>query len=269
MKLPVNLFKKKLASDAVQLGLWSALAEPYAAEILATAGYDWLLIDGEHAPNDLRQVLLQLQAIAPYATHPIVRPVNDDPALIKQYLDVGVQTLLVPMVETGEQARSIVMATRYPPHGIRGVGSSLARASRWNAVDQYLQHAADELCLLLQVENQRGMHHMDEIAAVDGVDGVFFGPADLSASLGHLGQPNHPAVRAAIEGGIRRVRAMGKAAGVLATDPAVADFYISCGASFVGVGADTTLLMRSAIALRARFDRGAEGQARGSADSAY
>lgn len=253
MKLPVNTFKRSLSESRAQIGLWLALADPYTAELLATTGYDWLLVDGEHAPNDLRQVLSQLQAIAPYATHPIVRPVNSDPALIKQYLDVGVQTLLVPMVESGAQARSIVQATQYPPYGIRGVGSGLARASRWNAVDDYLQHAQHELCLLLQVENQAGMTQLDDIAGTDGVDGVFFGPADLSASLGYLGQPNHPEVRAMIEEGIRRVRSLGKAAGVLATDPVIADAYIASGANFVGVGADTTLLVKSAKALRSRF----------------
>lgn len=197
--------------------------------------------------------MLQLQAIAPYATHPIVRPVSSDPALIKQYLDIGVQTLLVPMVESGGQAHSIVMATRYPPSGIRGVGAGLARASRWNGVDDYLRQAEKELCLLLQVENQAGMTHLDDIAAVDGVDGVFFGPADLSASLGYLGQMDHPEVRRMIEDGIRRVRGAGKAAGVLATDPVVAKHYIACGASFVGVGTDTTLLVKGAIQLRSDF----------------
>jgi 4-hydroxy-2-oxoheptanedioate aldolase len=253
MKLPVNLFKQQLAAGQAQVGLWLALADPYAAEVLATIGYDWLLIDGEHAPNDLRQVLAQLQAVAPYASHPIVRPVTGDAALIKQYLDIGVQTLLVPMVETGEQAIALVQATRYPPHGIRGVGSGLARVSRWNGVDNYLQVAQQEQCLLVQVENQSGLRHLDEIAAVDGVDGVFFGPADLSASLNLLGQPNHPEVRGLIEDGIRRVRGQGKAAGVLATEPAVADHYLACGANFVAVGTDTGLLVKSAMTLRSHF----------------
>jgi len=268
MNLPVNTFKRGLGEPRPQIGLWLAFADAYVAEALSTADYDWLLLDGEHAPNDLRNVLEQLQAIAAYQTHPIVRPVNSDPALIKQYLDIGVQTLLVPMVDSGEQARAIVQATQYPPKGIRGVGSSLARASRWNAIGDYLHRAQDELCVLVQVESQAGMAELDAIAQTDGVDGVFFGPADLSASLGFLGQPNHPDVRAMIEDGIRRVRALGKAAGVLATDQAVAHAYIECGANFVGVGVDTTLLVRSAKALRAQF-AGASATDTNSAGSAY
>ncbi len=251
-----NQFKRVLAAGTPQFGLWLGLADAYCAEIAAGAGFDWLLIDGEHAPNDLRSILAQLQAVAPYPSHPIVRPVVGDAAVIKQMLDIGAQTLLVPMVESAEQAAALVAATRYPPRGVRGVGSALARASRWGAMPRYIQEADGEVCLLLQVESRRGLDQLDAIAAVDGVDGVFFGPADLSASLGHPGEPGHPTVRAAIEDGILRVTSAGKAPGVLATDEALARAYLAKGALFVGVGVDTTLYARAAGALAARFRDG-------------
>lgn len=188
MDLPINTFKKNLKTRP-QIGLWVGLAEGYGAEIAATAGFDWLLLDGEHAPNDLRAVLAQLQAVAPYHSHPIVRPATGDAVLIKQLLDIGTQTLLVPMVENAEQARQLVRATRYPPHGIRGVGAALARASRWNTVPDYLNRADEEICLLLQVETPTALQNLDEIAAVEGVDGVFIGPADLSASMAIAATP--------------------------------------------------------------------------------
>ncbi|MFD1626242.1 4-hydroxy-2-oxoheptanedioate aldolase [Azospirillum griseum] len=254
MKTPENAFKRALAAGTPQFGLWLGLADPYCAEIAAGAGFDWLLIDGEHAPNDLRSVLAQLQAIAAYpGSHPIVRPVIGDTAIIKQTLDLGAQTLLIPMVDTAEQAAALVAATRYPPDGVRGVGSALARASRWTRVPNYLDEADGEICLLVQVESVRGLENLDAIAAVPGVDGVFFGPSDLSASMGLRGQPNHPTVRAAIEDGMARVRRAGKAPGVLATDEAVARAYLAAGALFVGVGVDATLYARATSALAARF----------------
>jgi 4-hydroxy-2-oxoheptanedioate aldolase len=252
-ELPVNVFKRALRAGRPQIGLWVGLADAYVAELLATAGFDWLLIDGEHAPNDLREVLAQLQAIAPYPSHAIVRPVQEDPALIKQYLDIGVQTLLVPMIDTAEQAARVVAATRYPPKGIRGVGSSLARASRWNHIEGYLHKADEELCVLLQVESVQALKNLDAIAAVDGVDGVFFGPSDLSASMGLIGQPGNPAVQSAIADGIAKVRRAGKAAGILATDPQLARHYLGLGAMFVAVGVDTTLLASAARKLAASF----------------
>jgi 4-hydroxy-2-oxoheptanedioate aldolase len=253
MTAPANSFKRALAQERRQIGLWAALADPYVTELLAGTGFDWLLIDGEHAPNDLRSTLAQLQAVAPYATHPIVRPVRNDSAIIKQLLDIGAQTLLIPMIENADDARSAVAATRYPPLGIRGVGSALARASRWNGVSDYLQTAADELCVLVQVETAHALAQLDAIAAVEGVDGVFFGPADLSASMGLLGQPGAPAVREAICKGIRTIRARGLGAGVLAADPAIATEYIDAGATFVAVGSDAALLARGASDLAARF----------------
>ena len=251
-----NPFKHALAGRRPQIGLWLGLADAYCAEICAGAGFDWLLIDGEHAPNDVRSTLAQLQALAPYPAAPVVRPPVGETHLIKQYLDLGVQTLLVPMVDTPEQARQLVQATRYPPQGIRGVGSALARASRWNAVPDYLARANDEICLLVQVESRRGLEHLDEIAAVDGVDGVFIGPADLSASLGHLGNPGHPEVTAAIEDALTRTIRAGKAAGLLSADERLARRALDLGATFVAVGVDTTLLARAARTLAASFRDG-------------
>ncbi|HDY6491325.1 TPA: 4-hydroxy-2-oxoheptanedioate aldolase, partial [Pseudomonas aeruginosa] len=229
MDLPVNRFKQRLRSGEAQIGLWLGLADPYCAELAANAGFDWLLLDGEHAPNDLRSLLGQLQALAPYPGQPVIRPVQGDTALIKQLLDIGAQTLLVPMVDSAAQAEGLVRAVRYPPAGVRGVGSALARASRWNSVAEYLNHADEQMCLLVQVENLEGLANLDAIAAVEGVDGVFIGPADLSAAMGHRGNPGHPEVQAAIEDAIRRIRAAGKAAGILSADEALARRYLELG----------------------------------------
>ncbi len=253
MSLPHNPFKRALAEGRPQFGLWAALADAYVTELLATAGFDWLLIDNEHAPNDVRSTLSQLQAVAAYASHPVVRPVRSDSALIKQLLDIGVQTLLLPMIDTAEQAADAVAATRYPPQGIRGVGSALARASRWNRIPDYLHTAAEELCVVVQVETVQGMENLAAIAAVDGVDGVFFGPSDLSASMGLLGKPGDASVRDAICKGIAKVRDAGKAAGVLAPDPGIAAEYLAAGATFVAVGTDTGLLSRAAADLAASY----------------
>lgn len=253
MQMPVNSFKAALRRGDTQLGLWAGLADATAVEALAGVGFHWLLLDAEHAPNDVRSVLSQLRAVAPYPVHPVVRPPQADVAIVKQFLDIGAQTLLIPMVDTAEQARCMVRAMRYPPEGVRGVGAALARASRWNQVERYLEVADGEMCLLVQAESKLALHNLEAIAAVEGVDGVFFGPADLSASLGYRGQPAHPAVRQAISDGIARVRAAGKAAGVLATDRALAQAYLQAGASFVAVGVDTTLLVRAAADLLQAF----------------
>ncbi|MFV3091106.1 4-hydroxy-2-oxoheptanedioate aldolase [Pseudomonas sp. GW6] len=253
MDMPINTFKQRLQSGQAQIGLWLGLADPYCAELAANAGFDWLLIDGEHAPNDLRGLLGQLQAVAPYASQPVIRPVIGDTALIKQILDIGAQTLLVPMVESAEQARELVRAIHYPPSGVRGVGSALARASRWNSIPGYLDKADAQMCLLVQIENLDGLAKLDEIVAVDGVDGVFIGPADLSASMGHRGNPGHPDVQAAIEDAIVRIGKAGKAAGILSADQTLARRYIELGAKFVAVGVDTTVLMRGLQTLAATF----------------
>jgi len=258
MERAENRFKRALAEGKPQFGLWAALADAYVIELLATAGFDWLLIDNEHAPNDVRSTLAQLQAVSAYRSHPVVRPVKSDTALIKQLLDIGAQTLLLPMIDTEAQAQEAVAATRYPPQGVRGVGSALARASRWNRVPDYLHSASEDVCVLVQVETLAGMANLRAIANVEGVDGVFFGPADLSASMGFLGKPGEPAVREAIRAGIRTVRDAGKAAGVLAPDRAFAQEYLDAGATFVAVGTDTGLLSRAAADLAASYVRHAE-----------
>ncbi|WP_454862658.1 4-hydroxy-2-oxoheptanedioate aldolase [Paraburkholderia fungorum] len=248
-----NCFKRELTRGAVQFGLWAALSDAYVTEVLATAGFDWLLIDNEHAPNDIRSTLAQLQAVAGYRSQAVVRPVKSDAAIIKQLLDIGAQTLLLPMINTEEEAREAVAATRYPPDGVRGVGSALARASRWNRIPDYLGTAARDLCVLVQVETVVGLDNLQAIASVEGVDGVFFGPADLSASMGLLGKPGAPKVREVIRDGIGAVRKLGKAAGVLAPDRAFADEYIAAGATFVAVGTDTGLLSTAAGQLAASY----------------
>lgn len=253
MRTPANRFKQALAAPGAQIGLWLGLADPYTAELCATTGFDWLLIDGEHGPNDLRSMLGALQAVAPYPSHPVLRIPHGDTVLIKQVLEIGATTLLVPMVESAAQARELVRATRYPPWGVRGVGSGLARSSRWSAHPDYLHEADDGICLLVQVETASALAQLDEIAAVDGVDGVFIGPADLSASMGHLGNPGHPEVRQAIDAAIDRILAAGKAPGILAVDETLARHYIALGARFVAVGVDATLLARAARALAGRF----------------
>lgn len=252
-----NAFKDALKAGRPQIGLWLGLCSSYSAELLAGAGFDWLLIDGEHAPNNVPTVLTQLQAIAPYPSQPVVRPSWNDPVQIKQLLDVGAQTLLVPMVQNAEEARLAVRATRYPPAGIRGVGSALARASRWNRVPDYIHRANDAMCVLVQIETREALKNLPQILDVDGVDGVFIGPADLSADMGHGGNPQHPEVQAAIEDAIQQIRQAGKAPGILMANEQLAKRYLELGALFVAVGVDTTLLARGAEALAARFTHNA------------
>jgi 4-hydroxy-2-oxoheptanedioate aldolase len=254
--IPRNTFRDALRAGRPQLGLWVGLADANAAEALAATGYDWLLLDGEHAPNDPRSVLTQLRALAPYPVHPVVRPVQGDVALIKQYLDIGAQTLLVPMVDSAEQAALMVRAMRYPPDGLRGMGAALARASRWNQIPDYVHLANEQMCLLVQAETTLAIDNLAAIAAVGGVDGVFFGPADLSASMGLRGQPGHPDVQRVLLDGIATVRAAGKAPGILMADPQVARQYLDAGALFVAIGVDTTLLVRAASELIRGFRPG-------------
>lgn len=256
MQTPFNAFKQALARGERQIGLWLALADGYSAELCATCGFDWLLIDGEHAPNELRTMLCALQSIAAYPSHPVVRIPKGDDALIKQVLELGATTLMVPMVETPEQARQLVRAMRYPPQGIRGVGSAIARSARWSQYPNYLHEANERVSLIVQLETREALSRVDEIAAVDGVDGVFIGPADLSASFGLLGQPAHPSVKAAIEEGIRAILRAGKAPGILCADEALARHYIDVGARFVAIGVDTSLLVKAATALASRFREG-------------
>ncbi|ALL36404.1 2,4-dihydroxyhept-2-ene-1,7-dioic acid aldolase [Serratia marcescens] len=251
-----NHFKRALQEKRPQIGLWLGLCSSYSAELLAGAGFDWLLIDGEHAPNNVQTVLGQLQAVAPYPSQPVVRPPWNDAVIIKQLLDVGAQTLLIPMIQNAEQARDAVRATRYPPHGVRGVGSALARASRWNRVPDYLQQADEQMCVLVQIETREAVKNLDAILQVEGVDGVFIGPADLSADMGFAGNPLHPEVQRTIDDAIARIRAAGKAPGILMANKALAQRYLEAGALFVAVGVDTTLLARAAEALADEFKQG-------------
>ena len=243
-----NAFKDALKAGRPQIGLWLGLTSSYSAELLAGAGFDWLLIDGEHAPNSVQTILTQLQAIAPYPSQPVVRPSWNDPVQIKQLLDIGAQTLLVPMVQNADEARLAVKATRY--------------ASRWNRVPDYLHQANDAICVLVQIETREALNNLPQILDVEGVDGVFIGPADLSADMGFSGNPQHPEVQAAIEHAIRQIRAAGKAPGILMASEPLAKRYLELGALFVAVGVDTTLLARGAEALAARF--GEEKTAQGS-----
>jgi len=253
MPAPKNPFKAALRENRFQLGLWVALASPYAAEVVAGSGYDWLLIDGEHAPNDLPLLSTQYQAIAGRGSHPIVRLSVGDTALIKQVLDTGVQTLLIPMVDNAQQARELVRAVRYPPQGVRGVGAALGRATNFGRIADYLGNANEEICLLLQIESRAGLNAIDEIAALDGVDGLFVGPADLAADMGHLGNPGHPEVHAAIVDAFARIKSAGKARGIMTLDLAQAHDYRALGADFMAIGTDVTLLVSATERLRREF----------------
>ncbi|MCS2608297.1 HpcH/HpaI aldolase family protein [Halomonas dongshanensis] len=247
MQIPTNTFKRALETYAPLWGCWAGFASGYATEIIAGTGFDWLLIDGEHAPNTLPTILAQLQAVAAYPTAPVVRCVNHDPALIKQLLDIGTQTLMVPMVESAEQAAALVRATRYPPHGIRGVGGGVVRATRWDGVDDYLNKAADSLCLIVQVESPKGVEQVEAIAATEGVDAVFVGPADLSVGMGYPGNPSHPEVQTAIRKVIETVKAAGKPVGILAPMEEDARRYQSLGCQFIAVGIDISLMRQGAL----------------------
>ncbi|MDR2213785.1 MAG: 4-hydroxy-2-oxoheptanedioate aldolase [Pseudomonadales bacterium] len=252
MQLPRNHFKQALREGRAQIGLWCTLSSAYAAEALAGAGFDWLLIDTEHSPNDVLTVLPQLQALAAYPVSPVVRPASNDAVLIKRYLDIGAQTLLIPYVQNAAEAQAAVAALRYPPHGIRGV-SALTRATGFGRVVNYGARAESELCLLVQVETAAALDQLEAIAATEGIDGVFIGPADLAASLGYIGQPNHPAVIAAVEDALGRLSQLGKPAGILTTDPTFARRCLALGALFTAVGVDAALLVKAADALARDF----------------
>jgi 4-hydroxy-2-oxoheptanedioate aldolase len=253
MPAPHNAFKQALRDRRPQIGLWLALANPYTTEISAGAGFDWLLLDAEHAPNDIPLLVAQLQAMKGAASHAVIRPAVGETAVIKQLLDIGAQTLLVPMVESGAQAAQLVKATRYPPHGVRGVGAALARASNFGRIRDYLPTADEQICLLLQVESRAGLARLDEIAATEGVDGVFIGPADLAADMGQLGNPGALEVQEAVAAAITRVQELGKAAGILTGDQTLATRYLELGATFVAIGNDVTLLAGATTKLLADF----------------
>ncbi|NMD61393.1 UNVERIFIED_ORG: 2,4-dihydroxyhept-2-enedioate aldolase [Nocardia globerula] len=251
--MATNQWAELLRGDRAQFGMWIASGNAYSAEICAGAGLDWLMLDQEHVPNDIRSTLAQLQAIAPYPVEVLVRPASGDPVAIKQLLDIGAVNLIVPMVESADEAVRLVAATRYPPLGIRGVGSALARASRWNRISDYLITADDGITLTVQVESLDGLKALEAIASTAGIDAVFIGPADLAASMGYLGKPEHPEVVSTIEQAISTIVACGKVAGVNAFNETIARRYVSAGARFVLVGADVTLLARGSENLATQY----------------
>ena len=252
MNLPHNAFKAAILAGRQQVGLWCMLPGGFLTEALAGAGFDWLLLDTEHSPSDVLEVLPQLQAAAAYDVSTVVRPASNDPVLIKRLLDLGAQSLLIPYVQSVAAAEAAVAAVRYPPAGIRGV-AGLTRASRFGRVKNYAKHAETEICLLVQVETRQALDAIEDIAAVDGVDGIFIGPGDLSASLGHAGELFHPTVVAAVEGAIKRVHAAGKPAGVLTYDLDFARRCMELGSLFTAVGADLSVLLRGVERLAGEF----------------
>lgn len=255
MDLPRNTFKHAIKAGRQQIGLWCSLASHVSVEIVAGSGFDWLLLDTEHSPNEIPQVLSQLQAVMENGVHPIVRPAWNDMVLIKRFLDMGVQTLLLPVVNTAEEAAAAVAATRYPPRGVRGFSGG-SRSSRFGRIKDYHTRCEEEICVLVQVETQKGLDNLDAIVATEGVDGVFIGPGDLSAAIGYVGDQNNPAVVKTIIGMIKRIRAGGKAAGILTPDEGLARRYMEAGTTFTAVGADSGLLARQSEALARRFKSG-------------
>lgn len=250
----MNRWVRRIRPGRPRFGMWLASGSAYVAEICAGSGIDWVLLDQEHAPNDVLSTLAQLQVLAGYPdVDVLVRPPSADPVTIKRLLDIGAQNIIVPMIDDPVAAAAVVAATRYPPAGIRGVGSALARASRWNRISDYLSTADASVSLTVQVETVAGMEQLSDIADVDGVDAVFIGPADLAASMGRLGQPEHPEVVDAIEGALATIVGHGKAAGVNAFNETIARRYVAAGASFVLVGADVGLLARGAEQLVDRY----------------
>jgi 4-hydroxy-2-oxoheptanedioate aldolase len=252
MDLPKNAFKAALKAKKTQIGLWCSIPSNYTAELLAGAGFDWLLLDTEHTPIDIETVITQLQAVAPYPVTPIVRVPWNDRVTIKRYLDIGIQTLLIPQVDTVEEAKAAVAHTRFPDAGVRGVAGS-TRASRFGRVKNYHVNAHNEICTIIQVESRAALDHIEAMAAIDGIDGIFIGPADLHASLGYLGERAHKDIMPMIDDALARIAKAGKAAGILTDSEENARRWMKCGASFVGVGSDVGLLAKSADALAAKF----------------
>jgi 4-hydroxy-2-oxoheptanedioate aldolase len=247
-----NAFKRALQKRELQIGLWSSLCSNLAAEIIAHSGFDWIVLDTEHSPNEVPDLVSQLQAMGKGTASPVVRAAWNDTVLIKRILDIGAQSILLPYVQTAEEAGRAVAAVRYPPRGVRGV-SAASRASNFGRVKEYLKKADEEICLLVQVETSAALEQLESISSIEGVDGVFIGPADLSASLGHLGDPQHPRTQRALQDAGRRLASLGKPAGILAVVEADARRYIEWGYNFVAVGIDTTLLATSADALARSF----------------
>lgn len=246
MPAPINTFKQRLKSGERLVGCWLSFADPYVAEVMGTTGFDWVVIDGEHSPNHLRSMRDQLIALTGSSTHPVVRVPIGETWLIKQVLDIGAQTVLVPIVESAIQAQELVRACRYPPKGVRGVGASAARASDFGQVPDYVATADEQICLLVQVENRAGIAALDDILSVDGVDGVFVGPSDLSTDMGYYGDATEPRVQEKILDALARINAAGKASGILSTKNVTTKIYRDAGAQFLAVGIDLLLLANAA-----------------------
>jgi 4-hydroxy-2-oxoheptanedioate aldolase len=253
MMIKQNLFKKALGQKKTLFGLWQGIPDTTVAEIGAGAGFDWLLIDAEHGPFDLSSIMAHLQAVEPYPVSAIVRPVEGSTALVKQLLDIGAQTLLIPMVDTAGQAEQIVRAAKYPPQGARGVGTSMARAANWNRTPTYLTDANEQICIIVQIETLLGLKNIEAIANVNGVDGVFIGPSDLSAAMGKVGDPENSEVIAAIKVGLKAIQLAGKSAGVLTVSAELVKTYQDAGAKFIGVGVDAALLAKATKQLASLF----------------
>jgi len=252
MDLPQNRFKRALKAGTPQIGLWSSLSSNYSVEVIAGAGFDWILLDSEHSPADLENLLTQLQAAAPYPAHSVVRVPWNDMVTMKRVLDIGAQSLLVPYVSTAAEAKSAVSYTRYPPAGVRGVAGT-TRATRFGRVKDYAKRAHEEICVLVQVETEAALDNIEAICGIEGIDGVFIGPADLHASMGHTGEIANPKVKPLIDQAIRRIRKCGSAPGILTPSEADARHWLECGALFVAGGADVGILARGAEALAAKF----------------
>lgn len=252
MDILTNRFKAALAAGRQQIGLWCSLASPISTEVVAGSGFDWLLLDMEHSANDLRDVYGQVQAMMENSAHAMVRVPSDEPITIKRILDTGVQSLMIPNIDDADQARRAVAATRYAPRGMRGF-SQAPRAARFGRIPNYHARCEAEIFVAVQIESRRALDNLEEIAGIEGVDGVFIGPGDLSTSLGYIGRQNHPDVVAIIEGAVARIAAAGKAPGILTADEALAHRYIAAGTRFTAVGSDMGLLARQSEALAGRF----------------
>jgi len=252
MDIPINELKRALREGRPQIGLWSSLSSHITVEVVAGSGFDWLLLDTEHSPNDVTMVHGQLQAMTGGTASAVIRPAWNDPILFKRFLDIGVQSFLVPWVQTAEEAQRAVASTRYPPEGIRGFAATV-RANRYGRVKDYVARVHGELCVIVQIETRVSLGNLEAIAAVDGVDGLFIGPSDLAADMGHVGDNTHPEVRAAIDDAIPRIVKTGKFAGILTPVEADARHWMALGCLFVAVGSDVGILARQSEALAAKF----------------
>lgn len=254
VRLSPNHFKAAITRGQRQIGLWSSLCSNIAAEIISASGFDWIVVDTEHAPNEIPGVLSQLQAMENGTAEPVVRVAWNDAVLLKRTLDIGARSVLIPFVQNAEEARRAVAATRYPPLGIRGVAVA-PRANRYGRVPNYHARAHEDTCVIVQVETRSALDQIEEIAKIDGVDGIFIGPSDLAAAFGHLGNANHPEVQAGIAEGCARIRAAGKPAGILTPDTEAAARYLASGFTFVAVGSDAGVLAKGTAALAEQFHK--------------